>query len=93
MIEGLSNTLPNANTTFSASDAVTSMSCIQATNHQMQKNQKDKIAQKEKVNETLLSILCETIECTFCNLLKSSSERLKKQNEQFEFRMKQIRSD
>ena len=93
MTDGISHTLPPSSTAFFASDADIATSSIQATELQTQKNQKDKIAQHEKLNETLLSILCSTIECTFCNLLKSSSLRLIKQNEQFEERMQLIRND
>lgn len=92
MIEGLSTNLPILDTTFSATDMEGSGGPLQVANRQTLKNQKDKMAQKEKLNETLLSILCETIESTFCNILHASSIRLKKQNEQFEERMDRIRS-
>lgn len=92
MIEGISNALPNSNMAFAPSDADSYMNSLQATNLQTQKNQKDKMAQRDKLNETLLSILCETIECTFCNILKSSRERLIQQNDYFEQRMQRIRN-
>ena len=91
-MEGITNNLSNPDLILSTGDTDIVMSSLQETNRQTLKNQKDKNAQIEKLNETLLSILCETIECTFCNILKSSSQRLIKQNEQFDQRMQRIRS-